>query len=361
MPRAKHARARSVAAIATVLFALCLAAPGGALAKKKAALPPIHVRGTVYTFDNQTAIAGAAVKVAELPGVSAQTGPDGSYDLVVADGTKFTPYVDSAGHHRIYLQTYVSQGKDLERDNFQMPSDAAFNLLALVLSAPRNANNELVNCAVVSTFSTTNVRDVSFNDFVAYGAHGVAGATASAIPALPNPVYFNESVIPDASRTASSVDGGVVWPVVPAGVYRFTGQHPSTRFAPFRATCEPGRVVNANPPQGFYELRPGEKVDSSVAASLASVHFDLSGSKARLKVRARAREYVAVSGVLQRAKKVRAKRRTKGYAPGKRTLAFPVGRSLAGRRIAVKLTMEDGQGNVKALTRKVRVPGASQL
>ena len=357
MPRAKHARARSVAAIATVLFALCLAAPGGALAKKKAALPPIHVRGTVYTFDNQTAIAGAAVKVAELPGVSAQTGPDGSYDLLVPDGTKFTPYADSAGHHRIYLQTYVSQGKDLERVNFQMPSDAAFNLLALVLSAPRNANNELVNCAVVSTFSTTNVRDVSFNDFVAYGAHGVAGATASASPALPNPVYFNESVIPDASRTVSSVDGGVVWPVVPAGVYRFTAQHPSTRFAPFRATCEPGRVVNANPPQGFYELRPGEKVDSSVAASLASVHFDLSGSKARLKVRIKAREYVAVSGVLQRGKKARAKRRTKGYAPGKRTLAFPIGHGLAGKRIAVKLTVEDGQGNVKTLTRELEVPG----
>ena len=137
------------------------------------------------------------------------------------------------------------------RVNFQTPSDTAYNLLALVLSAPRDANNELVNCAVVSTFSTVNVRDVSFNDFVAYGAHGVAGATASASPALPNPVYFNESVIPDASRTASSVDGGVVWPVVPAGVYRFSAQHPSTRFAPFRATCEPGRVVNANPPQGF--------------------------------------------------------------------------------------------------------------
>ena len=221
---------------------------------------------------------------------------------------------------------------------------------------PRDANNELVNCAVVSTFSTINVRDLGFNDFVAYGAHGVAGATASASPALPNPVYFNESVIPDASRTESSIDGGVVWPVVPAGVYRFTAQHPSTRFAPFRATCEPGRVVNANPPQGFYELRPGEKVDSSVAASLASVHFDLSGSEALLKTRVKAREYVAVSGILRRGKKARAKRRTKGYAPGKRTLAFPIGQSLAGKAITVKLTVEDGQGNVKTLTKKLKVP-----
>jgi hypothetical protein len=75
-----------------------------------------------------------------------------------------------------------------------MPSDAAYNGLAAILSVPRDANNELVNCAVVSTFSTVNVRDASFNDFVAYGAHGVAGATASASPGLPNPTYFNESV-----------------------------------------------------------------------------------------------------------------------------------------------------------------------
>jgi hypothetical protein len=358
MSGARHTHARSVAVIATVLFALlCLTAADGALAKKKKALPPIHVRGTVYTFDDQTPIAGATVRVAELPGLSAQTGPDGSYDLLVSDGTRFTPYADAVGHHRIYLQTWVSQGKDLDRVNFQMPSDAAYNGLAAILSVPRDANNELVNCAVVSTFSTVNVRDASFNDFVAYGAHGVAGATASASPALPNPTYFNESVIPDASRTASSIDGGVVWPVVPGGVYRFTAHHPSTRFAPFRATCEPGRVVNANPPQGFYELRPGEQVDSTVSASLASTHFDLSGSKALLKARVKAHEYVAVSGVLRRGKKVRAKRRTKGYAPGKRTLAFPVGQGLAGKRIAVKLTVEDGQGNVKTLTRKLEVPG----
>ena len=348
---------KTVAVVATLLFALlCLTAVDGALAKKKA-LPPIHVRGTVYTFDDQTPIAGATVKVAELPGLSAQTGPDGSYDLMVSDGTKFTPYADAAGHHRIYLQTYVSQGKNLQRVNFQMPSDAAYNGLAAILSVPRDANNELVDCAVVSTFSTVNVRDASFNDFVAYGAHGVAGATASASPGLPNPTYFNESVVPDASRTESSIDGGVVWPAVPAGVYRFTAHHPSTRFAPFRATCEPGRVVNANPPQGFYELRPGEQVDSTVAASLASTHFDLSGSKALLKARVKAREYVAVSGVLRRGKKVRAKRRTKGYAPGKRTLAFPVGHGLAGKRVVVKLTVEDGQGNVKAITRKLEVPG----
>jgi hypothetical protein len=357
MSRTPHIRARGAVAIASALLTVCcLAAPGGALAKKKGGLPPIHVRGTVYTFDDQTPIAGATVRVAELPGVSAQSGPDGSYDLLVSDGTSFTPYADAAGHHRIYLQTYVSQGKDLQSVNFQVPSDGAYNGLALILSVPRDANNELVSCAVVSTFSTVNVRDASFNDFVAYGAHGVAGATASASPVLPNPTYFNESVVPDSSLHESSIDGGVVWPVVPQGVYRFTAHHPSTSFSSFRATCEPGRVVNANPPQGFYELRPGERVGSSVAASVASTHFDLSGSPGLLKARVKGREYVAVRGVLRRGKRALAKRRTKGYAPGKRTLAFPVGRKLSGKRIAVKLALEDGEGNLKTLSRKVEVP-----
>ena len=99
--------------VALALASLVGLTAAGAEAKKKASLPPIHVRGTVYTFDDQTPIAGATVRVAELPGVSAQTAPDGTYDLVVPDGTKFTLYVDAAGHHRIYLQTFVSQGKDM--------------------------------------------------------------------------------------------------------------------------------------------------------------------------------------------------------------------------------------------------------
>ena len=55
MSRARHTHARSVAVIATVLLAfLCLTTANGALAKKKKALPPTHVRGTVYTFDDRT-------------------------------------------------------------------------------------------------------------------------------------------------------------------------------------------------------------------------------------------------------------------------------------------------------------------
>lgn len=355
MHRAPLARARSLAVVVPVLLALaCCAGPGGALAKKKT--PPVHLRGTVYTFDTRAPIVGATVGLAELPGATAQSGPDGRFDLVVPDGTKFTPYADAAGHHRIYLQTFVSQGKDLEHVNFQVPTAGAYNLLALILGAPRDANDELLSCAVVSTFSTVNVRDLSFEQFIAYGAHGVAGATATASPKLPEPVYFNDAVIPDVSLTESSVDGGVAWPIVPSGVVRFAASHATTRFARFRATCAPGRVVNASPPHGFYELRPGEAVDTTVKASLASPRFDLRRKRPRLRARVAADEYVAVRGRVLAGKRVRAKRRTKGFARGKRSLILPVDDDAAGKIVTLELTVEDAAGNVQTLTRKLRVP-----
>jgi hypothetical protein len=119
---------------------------------------------------------------------------------------------------------------------------------------PLDEHGELRQCGIVSTFSTRNVRDLSFRGFTRYGAHGVAGATAFATPALPDPVYFNEDVIPDPLQQLSSIDGGVIWTRVPNGVFRIRAHHPATGFASFVATCKPGRVVNANPPWGLHEL-----------------------------------------------------------------------------------------------------------
>lgn len=219
----------------------------------------IHISGTAYAFDNQLPIAGATIRVAELPKAKAKSAADGSYDLVVPAGTRVTPYIEAAGFHGIYLQTFFTGRKDIPRVNFQVPSVGIYHALAALLGVELGPDDNPENCVVVSTFSTVNVRDLSFEDFVAYGAHGVAGATASARPALPDPIYFNASVIPDPSLDESSIDGGVLWLDVPAGVYRFSAHHPSARFASFIATCEPGRLVNANPPQGLYQLKPGEK------------------------------------------------------------------------------------------------------
>ncbi len=239
----------SIVVVLTVGVVAAVSAFGATAAKT------VHVRGTAYEFNNvHTLLAGATIRVAEFPQLKAIVGTNGRYDLVVPDHASITPYIVAPGYHTIYLQTFTTGGEDLANVNFQTPTDAVYQGLVALLSVPVDAHGNPAKCAIVSTFNTRNVRDLSFDRFIAYGAHGVAGATATASPTLPKPVYFNQNVVPDPSQTKSSVDGGVVWTNVPAGVYTITAHSPTTRFASFVASCRPGRVVNANPPWGLHEL-----------------------------------------------------------------------------------------------------------
>ncbi|MBX5441760.1 MAG: hypothetical protein IRZ32_09560, partial [Solirubrobacteraceae bacterium] len=200
--------------------------------------------------------------MAEMPHLTTTAGVNGSYMLEVPANSTVTLWAEHPGYHRIYLQTLHVRRDDISRLNFQIPDVATYELLAAILGQQLDPlTRDPTSCAIVSTFSIRAVRGPDFDQFLTILPHGVAGATATASPALPPPVYFNESVIPDASRTSSSVDGGVVWANVPEGVYTITAQHPTKRFASFVATCENGRVINANPPWGLYELDPGEETN----------------------------------------------------------------------------------------------------
>ncbi len=238
--------------VPTCALALLVAA---ATASPAAAAPrTVTLSGTAYEFNaTHTRLAGASIRIAEHPRLRATAGADGSYRLRVPARGRVTPYVVAPGYHTIYLQTFRMAGRSLRRVNFQTPTDAVYDALATLLDVPRTPDGELRQCAIVSTFSTAAVRNLSFDAFTAYGAHGVPGATATTRPALPKPVYFNDQVIPDPAQTSSSIDGGVIWTRVPTGVYRVRAHHPERRFASFVATCRPGRVVNANPPWGLYE------------------------------------------------------------------------------------------------------------
>jgi hypothetical protein len=247
MPRALSVLPLALAVVATLASATASSA--------SAAPKTVHLRGTAYEFNNvKVRLGGAAIRVAEDPRLGATAKADGSFDLKVPDGAAITPYINAAGHHTIFLQTFATNGQDLEHVNFQVPSDAIYGALAALLAVPVDVNGDPAQCAIVSTFSTRDVRDVPFDGFTGYGAHGVAGVTASASPALPPAIYFNKDVIPDRTQAKSSKDGGVIWTEVPTGTYKISAHHPSTRFAPFTATCAPGRIVNANPPWGLHEL-----------------------------------------------------------------------------------------------------------
>jgi hypothetical protein len=243
-------RRLGLAALASVLVLVGVPAPAGA-----SAAGTVHLRGTAYEFNNvHTLLAGATIRVAEYPRRRAVVRPDGTYDLTVPDRARVTPYIVAPGYHTIYLQTFRTAGENLRNVNFQTPTDGVYRGLVALLGVPLDAAGDPAQCAIVSTFSTRNVRDRSFAGFIGYGAQGVAGACAPATPTLAPPIYFNESVLPDPAQTLSSRDGGVVWTRVPAGVYTIRAHHPSTRFASFVATCRPGRIVNANPPWGLHEL-----------------------------------------------------------------------------------------------------------
>ncbi len=239
----------------SIFVALTVGVVAAVSALGASAAKTVQLRGTAYEFNNvHTLLAGAAIRVAEFPKLKAVVGTNGRYDLVVPDHARITPYIVAPGYHTIYLQTFTTDGEDLANVNFQTPTDAVYTGLVALLGVPVDAQGNPAKCAIVSTFNTRNVRDLSFDGFIAYGAHGVAGATATASPTLPKPVYFNQNVVPDPSQTRSSVDGGVVWTNVPTGVYTITAHSSTTRFASFQASCRPGRVVNANPPWGLHEL-----------------------------------------------------------------------------------------------------------
>ena len=249
-------------AITTCVLAVS-AAPAGAAAR-------VHLRGTAYEFNVvKVRLAGATIKVVEYPKLSAKVAKDGTYDLAVPDHAKVTPYIVAPGYRTIHLQTFTTAGEDLANVNFQTPTLAVARALALLLNVPVDADGFPKECAIVSTFSTVNVRPLDFAGFIGYGAHGVAGATASISPRVAAPTYFNESVLPDPAQKRSSKDGGVVWTGVPAGVYTIRAQRAGTAFASFVATCAPRRIVNANPPWGLHELAPDSPARVSATGGAA--------------------------------------------------------------------------------------------
>jgi len=244
--------------VGVLALALGLAILGLAAARSQAATRAhnrVLIKGTAYSFDNQMPIGGATIEARGAPGAVATSDSRGHYRLSVPAGRRVTPFIQAEGYHGIYLQTFKTHRQTLRRVNFQIPTERTFFALAALLHVKLDQNGELRHCAIVSTVSTKAISDLTFREFISYGAHGVPGATAAASPSLGSPVYFNDNVIPDPSLTETSIDGGVIWTEVPSGTYRVSAVRTGSRFRGFLATCRKGRVVNANPPWGLNQRR----------------------------------------------------------------------------------------------------------
>jgi hypothetical protein len=320
----------------------------------------VTISGRAYAFNHMdTYLQGATIRVRELPRLSATTNANGDYVLEVPDGANVTPYIEPPdGYNQIDLQTFHTRGKDIENANFQTPADLEYNALAVILGVPIGPDGRPAQCVIVTTASARNVRGVPYETFHERTPHGVAGATAGALPETPGPTYFNEFVIPDRSETATSEDGGIIWTEVPAGTYRIYALHPETRFASFLATCENGRIVNANPPWGTYELAPGERAlrASIVASSVRNARVRGSGEDRRVAVTLDSGEAIRVrAGLRQGGKRIGGTRVDVG--PGVERVTIPVRRADVGAA-TVRVKLRDAAANKVVETAKVSLPAA---
>lgn len=217
-----------------------------------------HIRGTAYTFNTPDPIAGATVTVVELPGVSATTAADGSYELEVPAGTTATLSIEAEGHFGIHTQTFTvsedGDGLELDGVNLQTPSMPIYEGLKALVGGFTGKDPFEGGCVIVTTVGDERMVGMPFDEFIDFHPHGVEGATVAIEPAAATPIYFNEDVLPDTAQQTTSIDGGVLWPNVPPGEYTLTASKPGTEFVTVRATCEDGWVVNANPVWGLHEV-----------------------------------------------------------------------------------------------------------
>jgi hypothetical protein len=322
----------------------------------------VTISGRAYAFNHsETGLAGATIRVRELPALSAVADANGDYVLEAPDETNVTPYIDPPpGYHQIDLQTFHTRGKPIENANFQTPGDAEYNGLAALLAVPLGPDGRPAQCAIVTTASARNVRGVDFETFQARTPHGVAGATARGKPALPLPVYFNDNVIPDRSRTETSGDGGIIWTEVPTGVYRVITESRArtTRFASFLATCEPGRIVNANPPWGAYELVGNETGLRAgvVAGSVEKVKAVRRGGEREIAIRVTAAEQLRVATILTQHGDRVGGRRSADAGVGTTTVHRPVREAAEAGEYTLQIALADKADDSITDRVKVRLP-----
>ena len=365
----------AVAGLVALLLAVVAALAGGPGKTVAATGDTVHIRGVAYAFfgiDDHAP--GAVIRVDEFPELSAPVALDGSYEIQVPDDENVTLYIDPpATYVRTYLQTFHTSGEDIENAHFQMPREWHYNAFSALLEIPRDRDGALEDCVVVSTFSIHEARDATTFDpgFKDVYPHGLPDSTATITPrpgATKGATYFDFEplILPNPDRTSSSVDGGVLFTEVPPGYYWLEPEHPTERLAPFLAHCENGRVINASPPWGFYELKPGQDPDPAVMAAAPDESVDATVARRATAVRnGKARtvrlgltagEPLTAKLVVKRGNAVLGASRPLPLKAGKRTVSVPLRRGATGGRSTVTLTLSDGSGNRMFVTRTIRIP-----
>ena len=212
--------------------------------------PTVTLSGVAYGFNTPDPVAGAVVRVVEAPDVEATTAAAGTWSLEVPANAEATPYVSHPDFVTMHAQTFAVGDAPIADIYFQMVTPRVYDLLAGVIGITPDPTR----CQVASTVSEKAVQGITFAEFTAHGAHGVAGATVALTPDDADVVYFNVFVVPEPSLTETSRDGGVVWGNMPVGRHTIHATHATKTFADVTIDCQPGRLINPSPPKGLAEL-----------------------------------------------------------------------------------------------------------
>lgn len=208
----------------------------------------VSVDGDLLPFGGEIGrprVANAKVSVLEHPELVFTTGADAHFTFENLEaGSDFTLVVEHPDFKPTQTATVTLGSKGIHPFPVQMVSIELFDLLAAFLP---QGPQESRFCAI----ATTTAR-LGGGLYVAL-RQGMPGVQVSLTPAArpeSGPVYFNELVMPDRTRTSTSIDGGVLFYRVPPGDYVMRATRDGTVFSETRFRCRAGVVVNAGPPMG---------------------------------------------------------------------------------------------------------------
>ena len=231
-------------------------------------------------------IDGATVSVLEMPKLSTETNPDGEFAIEgIPVDSQATFVLEHPDHPLTYTKTLTIPDSDIDNLTFQIPTNFLFGQIEDgLVDGGINEGIDSEKCQMVSTVTRygKTIGDP--------GHHGEAGAIVSVAPANNaeyGPMYFNDDVLPDPTRSYSSLDGGVLLLNVDPGDYTLSAScvdNPSNLYDDFVAEyppetypeedlfcqiedvefesvlmkCRPGVFLNASPSYGLQAFPPAE-------------------------------------------------------------------------------------------------------
>lgn len=229
---------------------------------EKCSSSTITLSGKVYVFQVRSFLPYATITIEEYPSFVAVTDANGDWSISgLPANKKLTPKVSF--NNDLYASFGLPAFQDMHQQTFKSKSDIDMLYFQAVPQASVAGLAYLAGvaldpaaCQVVTTITDPAMDQVTtWAEFDAFQPHGLADMTAQlkGDGVVPSPVYFNDSVLPDTTLTASSGDGGVLWANVEAGhTYKIKTKDPAGTYSfdKIRVDCQAGRLINASPPWG---------------------------------------------------------------------------------------------------------------